>query len=267
MKSEADRLFEKGKSMKRLFVAAVVGVFLLSGVAAQAMTLDEFMEKSAAYGKGKMTLAQYEALCAAELAGDAQEDTDYRAQVYANRALAYMNAKQLDKAKADNGEALRLSPASARALVNEAELLAAEGDYHAAYAKMNALTARAKEKGRTGIAEYTHSKAVEYREAAAVTAVALWRAFDANEVAAEDKYKGKSIFVTGKIRSITTDPAGYPVVALDAGKSGFATVSCVFPKDARSTIAVLKKGQQVLIPGTCDGMILGQVFVKDCKVE
>src|ERR1700736_1804386 len=43
-----------------------------------------------------------------------------------------------------------------------------------------------------------------------ILANALYRAYDANEVAADEKYKGKSVKITGKVQNIGKDILGSP---------------------------------------------------------
>lgn len=101
----------------------------------------------------------------------------------------------------------------------------------------------------------------------AVQAKELYECFEANEVSAEDKYKDKDIYIKGIIASITTNASGNPVVALRTGKNTFSKVHCIFPKDARSLVGKLKKGESVIINGNCSGMSLGEIFITNCNIE
>ena len=103
-------------------------------------------------------------------------------------------------------------------------------------------------------------------EAISLSPAALWQAFDDNEVAAEDAYKGKIIAVTGKISAITTNMSGEPQVAFSVDQYGLNQVLCMFDKQDRSVIAGLKKGQQVLIAGTCNGFLIKNVILRKCWV-
>lgn len=251
--------------MKRYFVALWAAALLTGATASQAMTVDAFMQKANAQHNGKLSLQDFLTLCDAELAGDAKADTKYQSQIYGDRAYSLLLAGDLAAAKEDNVKALELNPKSARAAFNQGAILAKEGKYVEAHTHMRTCAQRAPDSSKVQAA--FQRKADEYRDAAAVNAKELWAAFDDNEVAAEDQYKGKPVFVKGAISTITTDPAGYPVVSFDAGKSGFAKVNCVFPKDARPIVGKLKKGSEVVIFGVCAGMTMQQVFVKNCTVD
>lgn len=247
------------------FIIAGILCLAIPQTSAWGMDKKAFLAKALEYQKGTLAFPDFLSLCSAELTGDAKDDVGYQSEIYANRALAYMKQNHLEHAKADNAQALTLNPKSARATFNHGMILAQEGKHIEAYQHMKNAAAQAVSNPQ--IQSAFQKKADEYREHAAISAAALWKSFDENEVAAEDAYKGKPVMVKGVISSITTDVAGRPVVSFQTDKMGLATVNCVFPKDARATIAVLKKGQTVLIPGVCDGMLMRQVFVKDCTVE
>lgn len=250
--------------MKLCYFAVLALSLLAYPTTGYAMPVDTFMQKANDQHNGKIPLHDFLAICDAELAGDAKDDTNYQSQIYGDRAYARLLAGDLATAKTDNAKALELRPKSARALFNQGAILAQEGKYTEAYIHTRDCAQRASNPKMQAAFQHTADK---YRESAAVTAVALWAAFDENEVSAEDMYKGKPVFVKGTISAITTDPAGYPVVSLNAGKNGFAKVNCVFPKDVRPVIGKLKKGSQVLISGMCAGMTMGHVFIKNCTVD
>lgn len=94
-----------------------------------------------------------------------------------------------------------------------------------------------------------------------VSAQALWDAFNANALVAEDRYRGRLVAVDGTISNIGTSPMGYPEVTFALDGFGLKSVRCQFPKDARPEIAQLKKGQRVTVGGICKG------FVKDTQVS
>ena len=247
----------------------ILSIFLLCALliptTALSMPTDEFVGKAQQHYKGELSFADFIALCELELAGDAQGNTSYQSEIYANRALAYFKQGDFDNARADNVKALEINPKSARAAFNHGMLLHHDGKFTEAYAYMMDAASRAEKHPKIQAA--FQRKAAEYRDAAAITPTALWKAFDDNEVAAEDAYKGKLVILRGTISAITTDMAGYPVISFDVDQTGLVKVNCVFAKEDRPVIGKLQKGQTVLIPGTCDGMILGQVFIKKCQVN
>ncbi len=100
-----------------------------------------------------------------------------------------------------------------------------------------------------------------------LTAASLLAAYDANEVAADEKFKGKLIEVTGKVDTIAKDIMGDPYVTLGSGKDfEFAHVQAMFPADALKQLAGLRKGQEVTVRCTCAGKVIN-VIGEDCVLK
>jgi len=98
-----------------------------------------------------------------------------------------------------------------------------------------------------------------------VTANALAAEYEANEVAADTKYKGKVVYVYGVIRDIGKDVLGAPYIVI--GGEGFLDgVQCTFSESQTSAIAKLWKGQQVRVQGEVSGK-MGNVLVRKCSIE
>ena len=103
----------------------------------------------------------------------------------------------------------------------------------------------------------------------------LWGAFDQNVITAEDTYTGKTVAIKGIIYSIKIkgllrhdDDEGYIEVWLNSGdRYGADYIICEFSKDSRGEISKLKKNQQVIINGICDGWDGNAVFIKDSKLS
>lgn len=93
----------------------------------------------------------------------------------------------------------------------------------------------------------------------------LYKAYDDNAVAADLKYKGKLLKVTGKVESIDTDIMDEIYVSLE-GDGYFGTVTCYFSDAHASAAAGLSKGSTITIQGTCDGHFIGP-NLKDCSIE
>lgn len=95
-----------------------------------------------------------------------------------------------------------------------------------------------------------------------LSATGLFKAYKANEVAADLKYKGQRISVFGTIESIGKDILDTPYVSLETGE--FGSVQCMFPKSSESVLASLSKGKQITIKGTCAGKLMN-VILRDCS--
>lgn len=84
--------------------------------------------------------------------------------------------------------------------------------------------------------------------------------YEANEVAAEERYKGKVVQLTGAVKSIESHPWGASVQL--EGEQYFV-VNCTFQDSERPKLAELTKGQLVTIRGQHDGKA-GYVNLKRC---
>jgi hypothetical protein len=105
--------------------------------------------------------------------------------------------------------------------------------------------------------------------AATVKAGDLLKEYSANAVAADGKYKGKVIQVSGKFGSAQKAPLmGYAVELLpeDAGDVNTNTVQCFIVEEAQDDVAKLQQGQKITVQGTCDGQYVGQVKLSKCTL-
>ncbi len=104
--------------------------------------------------------------------------------------------------------------------------------------------------------------------AGAVYAEDLYSAYEENEVAADQAYKGKTIAVYGKVKSIDT-LMGYAFVTLK-GKmlGGTKGVQCAFNDEEKGSLAALSKGQHVIVEGKCGGKSWAAgVQLTNCKIR
>lgn len=99
----------------------------------------------------------------------------------------------------------------------------------------------------------------------AIDAKVLTKEYDDNELAADGKYKGKSLAVTGKISNIA-ETLGNITVSLE-GHEFTKTVMCSFEESEKASVAALKKGEKATLIGTGDGSTGGlYVGLQNCKV-
>jgi hypothetical protein len=102
---------------------------------------------------------------------------------------------------------------------------------------------------------------------AKVTASELFEAYEKNEIAADDRYKGKLLEVSGKIDNIGKDILDSPYVTLSVGgKFQIMGVQAFFDEASLSRLADLSKGQAVTLQCRCDGKF-GNVMLKDCTLR
>lgn len=250
--------------MLRIIWPALAAMLLLAPVSALAISEDEFRDQvNAMRNKGDNPQELIDFI-QKSIAESPEASPKMLSNAQAALGEAYGKLGQIDKGIAYCEEALKIKE-TVFANIQLANLFLAKKEYSDAYTYLEKSIALAKDDSeRERLKKHAHNIINKYL---AVSATKLYAAFDENEVAAEDEYKDKKIFVNGKISAITTDPAGHPVVTLWAGENILAKVNCVFSKDERSVVAKLKKGGETTIQGKCDGMTLGTVFIKNCVID
>lgn len=101
-----------------------------------------------------------------------------------------------------------------------------------------------------------------------ITAQQLWNEYEENEVAADEKYTGENVMITGIVSDINSkDFLTSANVLLTVESSLFGCVQCNFNSDHSSELANIQKGQKITIVGTCNGLSLYNVMVSNCDVQ
>lgn len=251
----------------RKILACAACLFLLlaaSGKIACALTFDEFKTKADEFFDDKITPDTMLKLTDEALAKDAKSDAAYAAYAHAIKANIYWSKNDNKKALPEARKAVELNPKTEAGYIVLGEILRDSGKHEEGAEAIEQAAANSDDAERKkGLQQFANDMRLE---GSAVTPPALWKAFDENEVAAEDAYKGKVMAVKGKIESITASATGYPQVNFTVDRIGVHKVTCEFDKEARAQIGKLKKGQQVLIAGTCQGMIIKSVFLRKCRI-
>lgn len=98
-----------------------------------------------------------------------------------------------------------------------------------------------------------------------VTSSELYKAYKANEVSADEKYKGQKLAITGTIESIGKDIMDNPYISFK--EDYLQSVTCYFSEENNKIIAQLNKGQEITIIGECRGLILTNIVIKDCYLH
>lgn len=102
--------------------------------------------------------------------------------------------------------------------------------------------------------------AIKEREDQTITAKNLTANYEANEVQADENFKGKTFFVEGTVSDIKKDIMDDIYVTLE-GDEMFRQVQCFF--DDKNTASQLQKGMRVTFQGKCDGLMMN-VLMKNC---
>jgi hypothetical protein len=90
--------------------------------------------------------------------------------------------------------------------------------------------------------------------------------YQENELAADAKYKGRQVRVSGIVGDVKNDILGHPYVLLGTGdEDAIRQVQCSLDKSATSEAAALRKGQTAMVRGTVRGLML-HVQMNDCQL-
>lgn len=96
-----------------------------------------------------------------------------------------------------------------------------------------------------------------------VAAVGMWKHYHANEVAADEAYKGKLLLLFGTVEVIRKDPLNNMVIGLRTGNSSVPIHATVRDSE-KAAVAALRKGEHVRLNCRGSGMILGTPMVSHC---
>lgn len=95
----------------------------------------------------------------------------------------------------------------------------------------------------------------------------LLRDYEGNEVAADNRYKGKSVEVTGIVGDIKKDLMSNLYVTLGTGKEfEIPTVQAFFDDSMNAQLGNLRKGQKLTVICTISGLMMN-VLGKNCQIK
>ena len=120
-------------------------------------------------------------------------------------------------------------------------------------------------KDRTSSSNDTVSK-VESDPAVIVTSAELVSAYSENEVAADAKYKGKDVEVSGMVSNISNGISDDDLIVTLEGK-GFNSVMCNLAHTESKKATSLKKGQKIALVCTGNSATLGSPSLNNCVIK
>lgn len=125
------------------------------------------------------------------------------------------------------------------------------------------------EKSMNGGEDKTQKQAEEIKsqEAISVDVSDFISEYDNNQLAAEEKYKGKPVKLTAYVDNISEDILGSPFISLKPTNTEYyfdTSIQCYF-KD-KNELMSLKNDQQVTVQGIADTQDLGIIGIKDCTI-
>jgi hypothetical protein len=125
---------------------------------------------------------------------------------------------------------------------------------------------KAKDSDNNTSEQPAQSEAVTQESAIKVTAPQLLSEYEANEVAADAKYKNKMVEVSGTINSIGKDILDNPYVALNGNSPSLIfNVQCMFDKANQAQLATLTKDTSITLRGKVSGK-MGNILINECSI-
>ncbi len=94
----------------------------------------------------------------------------------------------------------------------------------------------------------------------------LIEAYRANEIAADARFRGKMVSISGTVADITRSAFDDTVVQM-GDPNGFERVHATLSDGQQSVAAQLQRGQSVVVVGRCTGMIIGSPMIEDAIVR
>lgn len=108
----------------------------------------------------------------------------------------------------------------------------------------------------------TNQKETQQQEPMKVTAKEIADDFDANQVAAENKWKGKFVEFSAEISNITETGLSFQNV----GSKQFSVTQISCRVTDKEQLLPLKNGQMITVKGTVGGQTIGVIDISDCQV-
>lgn len=99
-----------------------------------------------------------------------------------------------------------------------------------------------------------------------VTSVELAKAFEENEVAAQQKYGSAPLLVSGTVSGVTLDFMDQPLVQM-AGVNQFMDVQASLGEEGKAVSAALKKGQPIVVRCAKLSEVAGTPMLGECTVQ
>lgn len=102
------------------------------------------------------------------------------------------------------------------------------------------------------------------KELISTTTVEVQKAYDANQVAADQKYFKKKLFLSGTVESINSGLGNRPYITM-IGTNMFMPPILRFDEDDIEKIAALKRDQKIRVVCEGGGSLAGRAIFKNCE--
>ncbi|MCL1832118.1 MAG: hypothetical protein FWG45_04305 [Oscillospiraceae bacterium] len=100
---------------------------------------------------------------------------------------------------------------------------------------------------------------------ATISAKAFYEEYNDNSLAADKKYKGELVVITGKVGSVNKDILGKTYLTIDADEYGIRSIQCYFKNE--DDLLTLKKGDYVEVQGTVGSVVITAPIIEKCNVK
>ncbi len=87
-----------------------------------------------------------------------------------------------------------------------------------------------------------------------------------NQIAADNKYKGQLLQISGLVDSVGKDVQGNPFVVIKTNLQSFSAVDCFFSQSQEGQLASLMSGDAIIAQGMESNYLAGNVEVKSCSL-
>ena len=124
---------------------------------------------------------------------------------------------------------------------------------------------RTRSKPTTQVSEELAAPKVDDAGTIHVGSIRLWRDYAANEVAADNLYKGRSVRVTGRVLSVGKDGREAAVLNLVSGNPVFQTMATLELTQTQRA-ATLTKGSRVTVQCIGKGLMMKMPQLEDCSL-
>ena len=108
------------------------------------------------------------------------------------------------------------------------------------------------------------------KEGAPIPVMTILDEYKRDSAAADKKYKGQTLLVSGTVETTGKSKKGIPFVGFQKPGAASPTgtmVVCSFNVKQADRVSTLKKGQEVKLKGRVQGELVGNVMLEDCVLQ
>lgn len=96
-----------------------------------------------------------------------------------------------------------------------------------------------------------------------ISAGDLYNDYKADKAAADNKYKGKTLIVTGNYKKLSVSRS---ILLTSGNQRDVLGVQCLFRDDQQNRFNSLSDGQTITVKGVCYGRV-GNILLQECSIQ